>query len=181
MIRRLFVLALSLLLCGPALAEAPFSLSGRISIRQQDQAYHGTLSWRHTAHTDELTLSGPLGQGAAELRRDGEHAVLQLPNGERHEADTLQELADRLFGASLPIASLPDWIRGVAPDAQRDEQNRPRRLVTPDYWTVEWLRYDDDGRPQLLSLESQDVGVRLRIDSWIDSADDTANAAGATP
>jgi outer membrane lipoprotein LolB len=181
LIGRLFGFALSLLMCGTALADAPFSLSGRISIRQQDQAYHGALTWRHAERFDELTLAGPLGQGVAELRRDGERAVLQLPNGERHEANTLQELADRLFGAPLPIANLPDWMRGVAPDAQMDEHNRPSRLVLPNYWIVEWLRYDESGRPQLLSLESQDVGVRLRIDSWSDSADAPANASGETP
>ena len=170
--KSLFVVALGMLLCGPARADAPFTLEGRISIRQGEQAYHGTLHWRHTARTDELTLAGPLGQGAAELRRDGAAAVLRLPDGERHQAATLEALADRLFGAPLPLAELPDWIRGIAPDAQLDAQQRPQRLVRPDFWIVEWLRYDDSGRPQLLSLESQDVGVRLRIDSWSDRADD---------
>lgn len=164
-----------MLLCGPVLADTPFNLSGRISIRQQEQAYYGTITWRHTERTDELTLAGPFGQGMAELRRNGDSAVLQLPNGERHEAPTLEALADRLFGAPLPIAALPDWIRGIAPDAHLDDQQRPLRLVLTD-WTVEWLRYGDDGRPQLLSLESPDVGVRLRIDSWADSASNEEDA-----
>lgn len=174
--KQLFVIALGMFLCGPVFADAPFALEGRISIRQAEQAYQGSLYWRHTERSDELTLSGPLGQGAAELRRDGASAVLQLPDGERHEAATLEVLAERLFGAPLPLSELPDWIRGVAPDAQLDAQQRPMRLVLPDFWTVEWLRYDDAGRPQLLSLENQDVGVRLRIDRWADSPGD-----GATP
>lgn len=170
--KSLFVIALGVLLCSSVQADAPFTLEGRISIRQGEQAYHGALHWRHSERADELTLAGPLGQGAAELRRDGMAAVLRLPDGERHEAATLEALADRLFGAPLPLAELPDWIRGIAPDAQLDEQQRPQRLVRPDFWIVEWLRYDDSGRPQLLSLESQDVGVRLRIDSWSDHADE---------
>lgn len=174
--KRLSAFLLGLLLSVPALADTSFKLAGRISIRHQDEAYHGTLNWQHTAATDALTLAGPLGQGMAELRRNGDGAVLQLPDGERHEAMTLDALADRLFGAPLPIAALPDWIRGIAPDADRDEQQRPSRLVLPD-WTVEWLRYDEAGRPQLLSLESAAVGVRLRIDSWTESADD----AGGQP
>jgi outer membrane lipoprotein LolB len=153
----------------PALADTSFALSGRISIRHREAAYHGQLGWQHTAATDELVLTGPLGQGAAELRRDRNGVVLQLPNKERHEATSLDALADRLFGAPLPISALPDWIRGIAPQAQLDEQQRPMRLVLPD-WTVEWLRYDDAGRPQLLSLESANVGVRLRIDSWTEGA-----------
>ena len=31
------------------------------------------------------------------------------------------------------------------------------------------LTHDEAGRPQLLSLESADVGVRLRIDSWVEA------------
>jgi outer membrane lipoprotein LolB len=171
-LKYLFAIVLAVFICGPVWADAPFTLEGRISIRQGEQAYHGALHWRHAGQVDELTLTGPLGQGAAELRRDGASAVLQLPDGERHEAATLEALADRLFGAPLPLAELPDWIRGIAPEAQLDEQQRPMRLVRPDYWTVEWLRYDEAGRPQLLSLENQEVGVRLRIDSWADRADE---------
>lgn len=166
---RLLAGVLGLLLCVPAFADPSFSLSGRISIRHHDEAYHGTLNWLHTAATDELALAGPLGQGAAELRRDESGVVLLTPNGERHHAATLDALADLLFGAPLPISALPDWIRGIAPDAQLDEMQRPVRLVLTD-WTVEWLRYDETGRPQLLLLESADVGVRLRIDTWTEDA-----------
>ena len=172
--KRLIVIALGVFLCGAVLADAPFTLEGRISMRQGEQAHHGALYWRHTERTDELTLTGLLGQAAAELRRDGASAVLQLPDGERHEAATLEVLAARLFGEPLPLAELPDWIRGVAPTAELDSQQRPVRLVLPGFWTVEWLRYDDEGRPQLLSLEKPEVGVRLRIDRWVERADDAA-------
>lgn len=164
---RLFAFTLGLIFWMPAFADAPFSLAGRISIRHQETAYHGTLNWQHTQARDELALAGPVGQGMAELRRDDNGVVLLLPNGERHEAQTLDALAERMFGAQLPITALPDWIRGIAPQAERDEQQRPLRLVWSD-WTVEWLRYDAAGRPQLLLLESPAVGVRLRIDSWTD-------------
>ncbi len=155
----------ALLIGGVAYADNGFALSGRISIRHQDAAYHGVITWQHSAQADELILTSPLGQGMAELRRNGTTAVLSLPNGERHEAATLEALAARLFGAPLPLAELPSWLRGTAPEAERNEAQQPRRLVLPD-WTIEWLRYDDAGRPQLLSLESPDLALRLRIDRW---------------
>lgn len=170
----LLALVLGILLNGAALADAPFNLAGRISIRQQETAYHGTLNWQHSDSSDELILLGPLGQGAAELRRDATGAVLQLPNGERQQAESLEALAGRFFGAALPIAALPNWIRGIAPDARLDEMQRPQRLVQQG-WTVEWLRYGEDGRPQLLSIESAEVGVRLRIDSWSEGVQDKQN------
>ena len=155
----------ALLLGSIAYADTGFALSGRISIRHQDAAYHGVIDWLHSDQTDELVLTSPLGQGVAELRRNGASAVLSLPNGERHEAATLEALAARLFGTPLPLAALPDWMRGIAPQAERNEARQPRRLVLPD-WTVECLRYDEAGRPQLLSLESPDLALRLRIDRW---------------
>jgi outer membrane lipoprotein LolB len=164
-LRALLVFWLGLGLSGLAQADAGFVLSGRISVRQQDTAYHGTLNWSHDVAKDELLLAGPLGQGAAELRRDGQGVVLTLPNGEQHQAETLDALADRLFGAPIPIAALPNWLRGIAPDAVKDENGRPSRLVSQG-WTVEWLRYDDKGKPQLISVEGKDVSVRLRVDSW---------------
>ncbi|HTJ96436.1 MAG TPA: lipoprotein insertase outer membrane protein LolB [Rhodocyclaceae bacterium] len=165
--KKLLVFLLGLGLCGVAQADAGFSLSGRISIRQQDTAYHGTLSWQHSSAQDELVLAGPLGQGMAELRRDEHGVVLTLPDGAQHQADTLDALAGRLFGTPIPIAALPDWLRGIAPDASKDEKGRPARLVLPD-WTVQWLRYGENGKPQLLLIEGGDVSVRLRVDSWED-------------
>ncbi|HTH93829.1 MAG TPA: lipoprotein insertase outer membrane protein LolB [Rhodocyclaceae bacterium] len=168
--KRLAVFAFSLLLSGLALADAPFNLSGRISVRQQDTPYYATLSWQHALDSDDLTLSAPTGQGVAELRRDQSGAVLQMADGKRYVAPTLDDLAGRLFGVDLPLAQLPDWMRGIAPDAQLDEQKRPVRLVLPT-WTVEWLRWSEDGRPLLISLERSDASVsaRLRIDTWTDS------------
>lgn len=188
--KRWCLLALACL-CAPAWADQPFSLSGRISLRQDEQAYYGTLDWQHAGDRDDLSLTGPFGQGAAELHRDASGAVLQLPDGTRHEASTLQALADRLFGAPIPIAALPDWLRGIAPDAYLDAAGRPKRLVLPD-WTVEWLRYDDTGHPVLISLQSATVGVRLHVDSWLEgltpvappptiTAPDAASPAAAAP
>lgn len=167
--KRLIAFACSLLLSGLALADAPFNLSGRISVRQQDTPYYGTLSWQHALDSDDLTLSAPTGQGVAELRRDQNGAVLQMADGKRYVAPTLDELAGRFFGVDLPLAQLPDWMRGIAPDAQLDEHKRPMRLVLPT-WTIEWLRWRDDGRPLLISLERSDASVsaRLRIDAWTD-------------
>ena len=163
----LFALLLSLGLCGVAQADAGFSLSGRISIRQQETAYHGTLSWQHSVAQDDLVLAGPFGQSMAELYRDEHGAVLSLPDGAQVRAETLDALAGRLFGTPIPIAALPDWLRGIAPDATKDKSGRPARLVVPE-WIVEWLRYGDNGKPQLILIESSDstVSVRLRVDSW---------------
>lgn len=170
---KIVLFLLGLMLHAPSWADEPFSLGARIAVRHHDTAYHGTLNWQHALAGDQIFVAGPFGQGAAELRSTPEGAQLRLPDGRRHQAESLDALAEGLFGAPLPLSLLADWLRGIAPDAHPDEQGRPGRLAWQD-WLVTWIRYADDGRPQLLLLEDArgEVALRVRIDSW-DAPQDT--------
>lgn len=164
---KIVLLLMGLMLYGLSLADEPFSLGARIAVRHHDTAYHGTLSWQHASAGDHIFVAGPFGQGAAELRSTAVGAQLRLPDGGRHQAESLDALAEGLFGAPLPLSLLADWLRGVAPEAHMDEQGRPSRLAWQD-WLVSWIRYAEDGRPQLVVLEDTrgEVSLRVRIDSW---------------
>ena len=49
-----------------------FQLSGRVSVKYDNEAASGKISWRHDAEGDDLLISDPLGQGVARIeRREG--------------------------------------------------------------------------------------------------------------
>jgi outer membrane lipoprotein LolB len=157
----MFVLAGCASLPPPAASPQPtfsaggFALEGRLSVRQGETRHHVGISWRHEAARDEIFLSGPLGQGVAELTRDQTGARLLTADRQLTTAADWESLAERAFGARLPLSNLPRWLAGapLAPTFQVDG------------WRIDVLDVAD-GRPTLIELRRDDIEALLRIDSW---------------
>lgn len=136
---------------------AAFEIDGRISIRVGEERHVANIAWRHAAELDEVLLTTPLGQGLAELRRDGGGARLLTSDRRELRADDWEDLSERLFGSRLPLNDLPAWIAGHAPPAGSG-------------WQVEYLDYQSrapDALPVLIDARRGDIGVRLRINDWV--------------
>lgn len=133
-----------------------FSLTGRLSIRQEGKSYHVGIQWQHDADHDSIFLTGPLGQGLAELESDARGARLTTSDQKTATAATADELARELLGFDLPLSALPAWVLG-----------RPQTVAE---WQVNVLRREsdaDDALPALLELKwGEDLNVRLKIDEW---------------
>ena len=161
--RFLLPLCLSLLsACASLPPPAPvsagvenFALAGRLSVRQGEMRHHVGISWRHEAARDEIFLSGPLGQGLAELTRDAPGARLLTSARTVVTAPDSESLAERALGARLPLSNLPRWVVAVPPEPTFDV----------DGWRIE-VREVADGRPALIELRRDDIEAVLRIDSW---------------
>jgi outer membrane lipoprotein LolB len=144
----------------PPAASAPlaadgFALSGRLSLRQGEARHHVTISWRHEAARDEIFVSGPLGQGLAELTRDATGARLLTADRQLLTAPDWESLAERALGARLPLSNLPRWVVAVP----------PQPTFQADGWRIE-VHEVAEGRPALIELRRDDIEARLRIDSW---------------
>ena len=136
-------------------AEGSFALEGRLSVRRGETRHHVGISWRHEAARDEIFLSGPLGQGLAQLDRDATGARLLTADRQVIRAADWEGLAERAFGARLPLSNLPRWLAAVPPE--------PTFYV--DGWRIEVLDVAA-GRPALIELRRDDIEARLIIDSW---------------
>lgn len=184
MLRFVLLLGLVVSFALPAHAEAPlpppsiaapdtaFSLHGRISLRRAETAYHGVLDWLHSADADDIDIIGPLGQGVASLRRNVDGATLWMGDGKVEQAPSIDDLASRLFGVQVPVATLIDWLHGIAPTAEHDSLGRPTSLsqtAGDDVWYVEWQRYADatpTALPRLLVINGRDFSLRIFVDEW---------------
>ena len=148
-----------------------FSLEGRLSVKREGQSYSGRVSWQHHPGRDEILLSTPLGQGVASLVGDESRARLELADHRSYTAADVDGLSEQVFGARLPLSSLPVWVLGRAgPDGhlERDALRRPARLVDQG-WEIDYLAFESeaaDALPTRLVLQRGDLEVRLAIDSW---------------
>jgi len=154
---------------GP-IGEA-FYLSGRVSVKHGTEAASGRISWQHETDSDDLLLSNPFGQGVARIvRRDG-LVTLTTSDQKVYRARDVGDLTEQVLGWRLPLAGLPDWVRGRAAAGvpAQTRLNGAHRLaeLRQSGWVVEFLDYDDaSGLPSRLSLSRDDTQIRMVIDQW---------------
>jgi outer membrane lipoprotein LolB len=184
--QRLLVALLTLLLAAcatsppapPAVAQAlhtqnePWSIQGRIALKNGDKSLSGQLHWRHDAGRDELTLASPLGQGVARLISDASGVTLIVPDHPDQRAPDAASLTRRTLGVALPLAGLRYWVEGRPdPDrAHRERLNDAGRIaqLRQDGWVIDYPAYRDAPvwQPRKIVLARDDMEIRLVIDTW---------------
>ena len=157
----------------PAQSEsAPFALNGRIAVKYDGTRHSAGLRWTHTAQSDEVLLLAPLGQTAARVYRDAQHATLD--DGDKHyQAGDAETLMQQALGWYLPLGGLHHWVFGIptASSPAQIERNGNGQIAAlhQDGWEVRYLGYDGDrpdSLPKRLRLTHEDLQVQLLIDEW---------------
>lgn len=161
-----------------------FALTGRFAIRHAQEGGSGRIEWRHTASTDDLLVSTPIGQGLARVtRRDGVYEITTREQQAQRAIDP-QALTEKMLGWRLPLEGLPDWVRGrPAPDlparVERDAQGR-LAWIEQQGWRIDYQQYRDAmadtvqgssvapaaALPLRLQLQRGDLQIRLLIEQW---------------
>jgi outer membrane lipoprotein LolB len=110
--------------------QPPPDLAGRLAVRVDASAltparsFSADFDLRGNTDRGTLRLTGPLGATLAEVRWLPGRAELADANGTR-AYDTLDAMAQDLFGEPLPLVALIDWLRGRpwpgAPNTKRDD------------------------------------------------------------
>jgi outer membrane lipoprotein LolB len=110
--------------------QPPPDIAGRLAVRVEaspqapSRSFSADFDLRGDAERGVLRLTGPLGATLAEVRWQPGRAELADAQGSR-SYDTLDAMAQDLFGEPLPLAALIDWLRGRpwtgAPNQKRDD------------------------------------------------------------
>jgi outer membrane lipoprotein LolB len=146
--------------------EAPWT-SGRISVRieatasQAVQGVSAAFELRGNGDSGELRLISPLGSRLAAARWSADMAVLDTPQGEQRYA-TLDELSRQALGEALPLAALPDWLKG------RPWPAAPHAINDGGFEQLGWqvqLAKRADGLIEARRTAPPGVTVRVRLDN----------------
>lgn len=149
-----------------------FELSGRVAIRHGKEAASGGIFWRHSDDADELLITSPLGQGIARINRERDEYRLLTGENKLYRASDAESLTEQAFGWRLPLAGLPDWVRGRASPGRPSEVrggagSGQGRELWQDGWHVSFEEFRG-GRPFRLRLSREDLEIRLIVDRWTD-------------
>jgi outer membrane lipoprotein LolB len=144
---------------GPAVES--FQIAGRLAIRQGPRRDHLRFDWSHSAQTDSLLLTTPLGQGVAEIQRDNQGASLLLADGKRYNAPDWRSLVLQVMETPLPLEILPEWLRGGRPERQGNIDGWHIRITDATLLPSHQRRL-----PRVIEAVRDDVELRLIVDDW---------------
>lgn len=153
---------------------AAFNLEGRLAVRQGERPANAGIEWEHQPGLDRIFLTGPLGQGLAELEQTPEGARMTTADRKTFTAPDAATLCLKLLGFELPLDQLPQVVVGQVDTRTRDALGRPDRALSAG-WRVHYLRYESDdphALPALIELQRDASGdqesleLRLKIDQW---------------
>jgi outer membrane lipoprotein LolB len=143
--------ALVLLVCTacatvrpPAPEPGGFALTGKLAVVEGTESYSARFLWSQAADRFEIDLWGPLGHGRLRLLGDERELALVDGDGTVLTRGPHEEIMERNLGWSLPLAVLPEWVRG-----------RPHPALP-----VEGEEFDAEGR--LTAFRQLDWDVVLR-------------------
>ena len=148
---------------GPPLDE--FVATGRMALRQEKRSDHLRFRWQHTAVGDTVLFMSPLGSGVAEITRDADSVRLTRPNQPPVVADSLPELAQRVFGSPLPLDALADWLRGARPEL-RGEVDGWRIEISDTSLLHQRSPKADSRLLRVATINRGDVELKLIVDDW---------------
>ena len=147
---------------------AAFTIEARIYVRQGEKSSNARLRWQHQAERDEILVTGPFGQGVAELVRDAAGARMTGADHKEIVARDWNALTEKVFGIALPLNGIARWLPGNVMGAESDALGHPVHAEEQG-WHIAWPTYESDAAdalPTAVSLQRDDIEVRLKIDQW---------------
>ncbi|MGY3263985.1 lipoprotein insertase outer membrane protein LolB [Lysobacter sp. HA35] len=157
--------------------QTRWGLAGRIAISNARDAGSGRIEWRQDGQRFDIELTAPITHQGWRLHGEPGRATLDgLPGGPREGSDA-ESLLREATGWSIPVRSLPAWVRGMRADpgsavVQFGADGRLAHLAESG-WTIDytWPADAAAARPSRIEARRDDARVRLVIDRWTDGTD----------
>ncbi len=154
-----------------------WELRGRVAIKSDQGGGQGKLAWTQRDDEAQVSIAGPFGAGAVEIRWTQDEILITNGRGEVTAGLAGPDAASRFLqaqlGWSFPVLSTPYWLLGVPNPAAAyresfDAQGWLQTIEQQD-WTI---RYDGfveragQWLPRKLSLQSTEGRLRVVLDHW---------------
>lgn len=155
------------------LALTEWRMHGKIGFRTPEQGSSANFNWQQYKEHFNINLTGPFGQGAAELSGTPELVMLKIAGQGEFQTDRPEQILYRQTGWNIPVKTLLHWLRGIpAPEQESsyelDEAGRLSRLQQAQ-WQLEYKGYQKQGAlwlPKKIRLRRDQVKLTLIIKGW---------------
>lgn len=148
--------------------------SGRVGIRTENDAISGNFNWLGGKDILDLSIIGPFGQGATQLRRLDDGNIELKYDDIVVQGSSAADLLNSHFGWNFPVEQVSYWMRGLAsPNTpskiiKQFNSELPQEIIQ-DGWTITYSQFSTiDGLqlPSKLQAANPPFKVNLIITQW---------------
>lgn len=152
-----------------------WSLDGRVALRTPDDGWSASLQWSQWIDYMDFRLRGTFGIGTTRVRGNREWMIIENSRGEVWETANPEVELARQTGWRVPLAMLRWWMVGMpAPGEAAEERvvDGSGHLVYLEQggWQVhyeEYSEYEGLMLPGRITVENEEVRLRIRIRHWL--------------
>ena len=144
-----------------------WSFSGRLALTGKKDAWQASSVWAHDLGSDEIKLSGPLGQGATVIRLSSDEVIIDRGDGKVLSSRQPEDFINQQLGLAVPVRSLRYWVVGLP------EPSTTFVLTTDGFvqsgWLIEYKQeqvVNSELLPRKISVTNEQVKLKLMIDQW---------------
>ena len=144
-----------------------WSLDGRLALNAGKESWSATLLWEHNPKLEHLKLSGPLGQGAADIKLGQGQVVIDRGGKDVQVSRHPEQFISQQLGLAVPIRSLGYWVVGV-PEPNTAVFETGNGFKQGD-WIVAYKEMQLVGKhalPKKMLVMNGQVRVKIMIDQW---------------
>lgn len=151
-----------------------WALAGRIAVSDGREGGSGRIDWTQDGESFDISVRAPVAGGS--WRLSGDRSLAQLDGvGEQPLRDRdAESLLARELGWRLPMAQVPDWVRGLPADPadariEAGADGLPAVLHEAG-WTVEyrdWTAVAGLAMPRRLVARRAPFEVRIAVQRWV--------------
>lgn len=151
-----------------------WGLEGRLAIKVGDDGHSANIIWKQDGEVLDARFFGPFGAGNTRILGNADALLLETSDGaSRFSSEPERDLYWEL-GWTVPLRQMPFWVKGVpgpglVEDLEIDGAGRLQSLRQGEWsLAIPQYRQREDGRvmPRKITLEREDVRIRLIVDEW---------------
>ncbi|MGR8979383.1 MAG: lipoprotein insertase outer membrane protein LolB [Gammaproteobacteria bacterium] len=146
----------------------PWSISGRLGLTGPGESWSASIVWNHHPDSDQIKLSGPLGQGAVAVHLTGDYVTIDRGGGQVETSSNPEQFVNQQLGLFVPIRSLRFWVIGLPRPGESFVDTAAG--FKQGEWLVDYpqmLMVDGQPMPQKIVVTNEQVKLKLVIDQWI--------------
>lgn len=146
---------------------------GRFAVTQGKKGGNASFIWEQTDALYQIKLHGPFGAGALMITGGPNQVYAQDANGKKHQAQTPEQLMQKMVGWHVPISGLRYWIRGiplpnVPVTSKKFNANGYLEQLTQNGWSIHYSEYISEVTPlpKMIQLHNPKLKIKLIVTSW---------------
>lgn len=149
-------------------ALEPWSIDGRLGLTGPNDSWSASIVWDHLPDSDQIKLSGPLGQGAVAIHLRGNYVTVDRGGGQVESSSNPEQFINQQLGLFVPIRSLRFWVIGLPKPGESYEDTADG--FKQSGWLIDYpqmLMVNGQSMPRKIVVTNEQVKLKLIIDQWI--------------